>query len=170
MGTIKIPLHSRKYPNLYALIDEEDYELVRQYRWNPDTRSRTVYAQTQIGQKTVYLHRLLVGPDSSGHVDHANQDGLDNRRSNLRVCTQSENNRNSRIPVSKTGYRGVERTVSGKYRAYIYENNRRVLIGLFDLPEIAAIARDEMARKIHGDFAVLNFPKPGERGIDVHTR
>lgn len=181
MSTIRIPLNSRKYPGLYALIDEADYELVGQYRWHPKVaESGNIYAATTDrtkGQKiTIRMHRLIAGADSSEFVDHANMDGLDNRRDNLRIATRSENNAN-RPGRYKDGaltsrYRGVYRETDTRrntprsfWKAKCCAKNRVVLHAYFPTEIEAALAYDEAARQHQGKFARLNFPREGEAGV-----
>lgn len=74
----------------YALVDNADYELVRQYRWWYSNG----YAVTKLNGRTILMHRLLMQPPPNRVVDHLNGKRADNRRKNLRVCTDEENNHN----------------------------------------------------------------------------
>lgn len=172
MPTREIPLSSRKYPGLVALIDEADYELVGQFQWRPSVCGESlVYARanpnTEAGQGSVLLHRLLLGltGDSSRNLvgDHINRDGLDNRRSNLRTCEQSSNlwNRRSNQRGSSK-FKGVHWHAT-KWCVQISCNNKRLHLGSFDNEVIAALAYDAAARELHGEFARLNFPLESER-------
>ncbi|MFX4084528.1 HNH endonuclease signature motif containing protein [Sphingobium yanoikuyae] len=78
---------------LFALVDDEDYEKVAAYKWTAlrAKRSRTVYARTTVSGKTAYMHRIITGAPDGMTVDHVDGDGLNNRRSNLAICTQKEN-------------------------------------------------------------------------------
>jgi hypothetical protein len=110
----QIELHSKKYPGLYALVDDEDFEFVSQYRWRPlkMKNTRTFYAQANMkvdGKRTaVLMHRLIMGfPDCQ--VDHVSRDGLDCRRNNLRLATGSQNQGNQAKCTRKctSQYKGV---------------------------------------------------------------
>jgi hypothetical protein len=95
-------------------------------------------------------------------VDHVNGDGLDNRRSNLRVCTHAENARNqsSRTRMSTSRFRGVVWAKDRrKWRAMIGDNGRTVHLGNFTDEIEAAQAYDRAAREMYGAFARLNFPE-----------
>jgi hypothetical protein len=95
-------------------------------------------------------------------VDHRNNDGLDNRRDNLRLATRSQNMYNKLKTKSKTSSRfiGVSFDKSRrKWEARIYYQGRKIWLGRFDSEIDAALAYDEAARKYHGEFARLNFPQ-----------
>jgi hypothetical protein len=142
-----------------ALIDGEDVSLVSGYRWHAYVTARgTVYVKRSEGpraaRRTIYLHRQLLGfPD--GVVDHANGDGLDNRRANLRVCSQGQNLANTGPrPTNRTGFKGVFPEKGGRFRASAAGR----YIGCFDTAVDAALAHDERVSSIYGEFARLNFP------------
>lgn len=166
MATIRIPLHSIKYPGLYALIDEADAELASQYRWGVYRRWHSYYARTtrrQDGYK--HLHHVLMGLPDDSVIDHINGDGLDNRRENLRIATNSQNGMNQRIRSDNvSGYKGVSwnRALS-KWRCQIRVQGKTKHLGYFTDPVEAASVYDREARSLHGDFATLNFPNPTER-------
>jgi len=105
--------------------------------------------------RTQNYHRCL----SDGYViDHINRNGLDNRRSNLRLATIAQNAWNSRRRKNRSGYKGVWYAKDkGRFRAAIWHNNKREYLGYFDSPRQAALAYDEAAKRYHGEFAVLNF-------------
>lgn len=160
MPSIHIPLTNGKT----CLIDESDYEMVSQYTWRElKVRRRsyaTAYAGYSNGQpKIIYMHRLITNPEEGMVVDHINHNGLDNRRDNLRVCTQSQNicNHNRKRSNSNSGYVGVSKKPRG-YQAHITIRGRYINVGFFQDAEEAARARDEAAIKYHGEFAYLNFP------------
>lgn len=94
---MKIELRGEKGVGKYALVDDSDYELVSQYKWHFDGG----YATTSVHGKTVYMHRLILNTPDGMYTDHKNHNKLDNRRSNIWVCTPTENNLNR---VEKRGY------------------------------------------------------------------
>lgn len=94
--------------------------------------------------------------------DHKNHDGLDNRRSNLRLCTPSQNSQNRRKqPGCASRHKGVclSGRLKNKWQAAIWLNGIRINLGHFDNELTAGIAYDRMAGKLFGDFAYLNFPE-----------
>jgi hypothetical protein len=153
-----------------TLVDESDYEQVASKQWSTcfvknGTRI-LVYAQSNgLGshknRKHFRLHRILLGAPKGITVDHKNLDGLDNRRSNLRFATYTENNRNRRAKAGKQFkgiyYRGAE-SPKNPWRATITINRKSIYLGVFSTPEEAARAYDRAAVKYFGEFRLLNFP------------
>jgi len=113
--------------------------------------------------KTKFVHRLMAeifhACQQGQIVDHINQRKTDNRIDNLRVCNPTQNRMNSGADKrSKTGYRGVAYyKPTGKYSAAVTKNGKRHHCGYFFTAVRAAKARDDMAKKLHGEFAVLNL-------------
>lgn len=156
--TKSIPLTQGKF----ALVDDEDYEKINKYKWcylGNGYACRTLWPS----RKMVLMHREIANTPDGMFTDHINGDGLDNRRSNLRICTQAENTRNQRLSaLSTSGYKGVhrwKRGVTKKWSAHIQINKKQMTIGYYATAEEAAHAYDEAAIKHHGEFAKLNFPK-----------
>lgn len=158
-----------------CLYDSVDSPVVDKFRWYLVRlgKSKKPYAFMQIGNKRMSMHRLLLNPPTGMEVDHVNGNGLDNRRENLRICTVAQNRQNSCGWLKrKCKYKGVSKVkratgrMGGRpWEARICWDGRQQVIGLFDLPELAALAYDDWARYFHGRFACLNFPNPGERGL-----
>lgn len=150
-----------------ALVDDADYEMLSAYTWRarPVTKKcENWYAYTSIGLGITYMHRLIMGDIDGVLYDHANGNGLDNQRSNLRQCSGSENSINRQFP-NRTGFRGVE--VSARqpdlFRARLTVGRKRYRSGWTkDLAE-AARRYDQLAIKHHGSFAQLNFDQSGRR-------
>jgi hypothetical protein len=119
-----------------VLVDEQDYEFLSKYSWHIHVAGTKAYARAWINGRREYMHRLLCNGDL---VDHVNQNGLDNRRNNLREATKSLNTINSKIRSdNKTGYRGVVlNKKTGKYQAEYKLDGSRHYLGLFETPELA---------------------------------
>lgn len=131
---------------LEAIVDDEDFESLSQYKWRFDGR----YATRLGDSKKVYMHRAIAGNDSTLDTDHINRDKLDNRKSNLRICTRTVNNFNQPIRADNTsGYKGISwRKDSKKWRARVVQNGKEIRLGLFkDLRE-AIIARENYVKNI----------------------
>lgn len=149
-----------------ALVDDEDYEWLNQYKWSANYIGGKFYAVRsgpRPQKETIYLHRVVMGTPKGMDVDHINGDGLDNRRSNLRLSTHTENLQNQRKrPNNTSGFKGVSwKKQDGKWRARITVNGKAVALGHFDDLEEAALAYDKAAIEHFGEFARLNFPEMG---------
>lgn len=147
-----------------SLIDAADYVLIKNFNWHIAKCGKSRYASSTIGswrkgnRICVYMHRIIAGADSCHEVDHRNHDGLDNRRSNLRLCVRKQNNGNSRHKLGKSGYRGVQPNKK-RWIATISIGNKRTHLGSFRTPEEAAKAYDAAAIEHFGEFATINFPQ-----------
>lgn len=156
---VRIPLHSRKYPDLYALVDEADAELVSGYRWYPKPgRGNTFYAIAFPDGRAMYMHRLLIANAGEMMVDHVDHDGLNNRRCNLRLTTHRQNLQN-RKRKGASAYIGVSwDRPANKWRADIGMHGKVVHLGRFATEIDAARAYDRAAIEHCGESASLNFP------------
>lgn len=144
------------------IFDEADIDIVRQYRW---TVGDTGYPSTTVGRSLVLLSRMLMGGQPGQYIDHINGDPGDNRRSNLRFASPSENQRNRSIPAhNTTGYKGVYRRKDRKkLYASIQVRGKKIPLGTYNSAIEAAGAYDRAARYYFGEFACVNFPEKGEQ-------
>ena len=142
----------------FAIVDPMDEPKVSMHKWYAIKFRHTTYARATVSGKNTYMHRLLLAPQKGQEVDHVNKDGLDNRRQNIRVCTRAENMRNASIKNS-TGFRGAYHDpANNRYRAEIKVDGARIRLGSFRTAIEAALAYDDAAAQLHGEFATLNFP------------
>lgn len=120
-----------------SIIDDEDFEYLSQFNWQLSSGG---YAKT--GTKGYFMHRVLMKAPKNKEVDHINRDKLDNRRSNLRFATRSENNRNTDIRKDNTsGYKGVNYFKPRNcWVARIQIKGKRFFLGSFDTREKAIMA------------------------------
>lgn len=148
----------------FALVDDEDFEWLSRWKWYAHKSYSGFYVQRAISisykkQKIVKLHRVILDAQDGYVVDHIDGNGLNNQRSNLRVCTHSENLRNRNgNRESLSGMKGV--IPNGKsFMARIGVDGKEIYLGRYKTVEEAARAYDIAALKYHGEFAKLNFPK-----------
>lgn len=149
--------------NKVCLVDEEDYDLVRAWKWRASPGrclSEKWYAIRNLkscgSSRTLYMHRAILGAQRGVLVDHINGDGLDNRRVNLRLCDHSQNAINTERPRSSP-YRGVWQDRSGRWSAHIEKDGRAIRLGTFAEIAHAAYAYDLAATSLHGEFSILNL-------------
>ena len=161
-GAVWLPLAGERF----ALIDPEDFEWAMQYNWALNHgRSNKRYVvranPSGIKPKTPSLHRDLMNPPVGMQVDHINGNPLDNRKTNLRICTRHQNvMNNSKRSGTHSIYKGVGFNKSSKrnpWTAHIRFNNITTHLGVFPTQELAAARYDQEATKVFGAFAKLNF-------------
>ena len=158
------------------LLDEADYLEVRKqggYLGVSSSTKHTVlrafalFYPTQEGKRIPksepvgreWLHRFILKAPPRLVVDHINNNPLDNRRCNIRLCTQSENKQNSQVArTSKTGFKGV--TVCGdSFKASITLRGKNRILGYFPGADLAAKVYDLAAVDFFGEFAKTNFDR-----------
>lgn len=144
-----------------ALIDSEDYDRIKEYNWYVYSgRYTEIKSHIKGSNKKIYLSRIIMQPPEEFIVDHINHDTLDNRKQNLRVCNQQQNQWNTKSynrKNKKHGYKGVRHNnFRNCWCARIFFNNKEIYIGSFPTEEAAALAYNEAAIKYFGEFACLN--------------
>lgn len=148
---VRVPLTK----GMFAIIDKEDAERVLAYNWCGHNKPFN-YAMRNEGNKTVMLHRFILGSEAIGsQVDHANRDGLDNRRCNLRIATHSQNRANAKVNCGRQ-YKGVV-LKANRFMVLIKKDGKNHYIGRFRSAKNAAMAYDHAAKRLFGEFARTNF-------------
>lgn len=148
--------------NKIAIVDDADYEYLSQWNWFFDGKYaiRHEVLGPRTNKRVVWMHHLIANVSSDMQVDHINNDMLDNRRENLRPATHQQNMFNRRkVKTGQSKYKGV--TLDGKnrirrWRARITLNKKQIGLGYFATQEEAAIAYNEKAKELFGEYARLN--------------
>jgi hypothetical protein len=143
----------------FALVDDEDFELVSQYSWHvkKNRRGDVTYAHHSLNPGNLLMHCLIMGDTG---IDHKDGNGLNNTRDNLRKVTASQNAAN-RVSHANTSskYKGVcWHKRQGKWIGTINKEGKRTHLGYFTDEVEAAKAYDKAAIELYGEFARLNFP------------
>lgn len=138
------------------MVDDEDYPLLSCIKWNVYKDKKTCYAENKSFGR---MHSFLMMPNKPLEVDHIDRNGLNNQRSNLRICTHQQNNWNQEKKVIGTSkYKGVYWFASRKkWIARMRINGKTTHLGCFIKEDDAARAYDNAARKHFKEFALLNF-------------
>ena len=148
-------------PNHFALVDARMVSKVKKYKWKLTARS---YAACLIGGSCLLMHRLVADAPDDKDVDHRNHNGLDNRLSNLRLCTPRQNSGNARKQhwvnpdrMTSSRFKGVSfRSDRKRWTAYVGTGKNRWHLGCFESEEEAARAYNKAAVEYFGEFAKLN--------------
>lgn len=139
-----------------CLIDLDDIDKVKNIKWHKTELQRSTYYCTSNDKKWKRIHRLILNvTDPNIVIDHINHNGLDNRKSNLRICTNQENIMNCNIPKNnKSGCKGVYWSKDkNKWTVQVSVNGKTKYIGRYNKYEDAVKARKEAAEKYYGEFA-----------------
>jgi len=159
-----------------TIVDADDYEWLSQWKWSAHKSYYMFYAERHTypngNDVVVKMHRAILGLSYGDGkiVDHRSRDGLDNRRTNLRIASRSLNKYNCKLYRNNTsGYRGVHWWKTAcKWKAYININGKRKSLGHHPTAIDAAIAYDKSAIDIWGNDARLNFPDKRSEYVSEH--
>ncbi len=158
----KIYLSGQLGQGKFAIVDNEDFEWLNQWKWNFDRgyayRTQRIGLRKFNKKKNIQMHRLILKNPKGLISDHINGNRLDNRRKNLRVVNAQQSAFNTGLSSrNKFGYKGVSfQKEKEKYRAYIKINGHQKHLGYFKTKEEAALAYNEKAKNYHGEYARLN--------------
>lgn len=152
----RIPLTKGKH----TIVDGSDYEYLNQWKWHSmkGYAARKDYSLGKSNPVYIYMHRLLANTPEGMITDHINGDKLDNRRSNLRQCTKSQNAMNTGIRKdNKSGYKGVHKNHpkanSKPWKSEIKVNGKRIFLGYFDDAATAARTYQLASIEHHKEFS-----------------
>lgn len=134
-----------------VFIDSDDIDLIKNYLWRV---SKNGYVTTTVNNKTIFLHKLIC--DTKNQIDHINQDKLDNRKVNLRICTHQQNQFNKTKQSNNTsGYKGVTCLSNNRFMAQIKKGDYKISKNFNNIID-AAIWYNSKAKELFGEFAYLN--------------
>lgn len=144
--------------NRCALVDDGDYDYLRQFTWYLWNHNGSSYATGIVDKKYLKMQELLISHPPDTILDHKNRNGLDNQKGNLRVATYTQNQINQKIRIDNTsGYKGVSfDKVNKLWVAQISIKGKIKKLGRYSTKELTACAYNKKAKEIHGEFAVLN--------------
>lgn len=151
----------------FTMVDDDDFERFGHLSWNPSPRLYTTYVMKSAWDRitsrayTLLLHREIMEAPDDVLVDHIDGNGLNNQRSNLRLCDKTLNCANSRFRRDgRSQFKGVSWChTTARWRATIRVRNCQIHIGRYDDDRVAAKAYDKAASSYFGEFARLNFPE-----------
>ena len=146
----------------FTIVDNENYKELSKFKWyalktncGDYVAVRAVYEPKHC---TIYMHRQIMNCPKGMQVDHRFHNQLDNRKSKLRICTNTQNLYNSKSRKGTSQFKGVSwHRLSGKWRAQISINGQQTYLGLFDNEIETAKAYDKVAKMFFGEFARTNF-------------
>lgn len=158
-----IPLHPLE-KGLFTIVDDDIYDLFAQTHWTAAREKTSHYAthykRFEKVQQMFRLARLIMNPPPHLQVDHINRNTLDNRRANLRLATNQQNQFNQKLSKANTsGFKGVafqKHSPTKPWRAFVSVDKKKKHIGYFSTPIEAAKAYDEAAIKHYGEYAATN--------------
>lgn len=145
----------------FAIVDAEDYDWLIRYKWHACKCKNTYYASRVRGGKAIKMHREIMRAPKGVIVDHIDHNGLHNRKGNLRLCTNAQNCYNQQPCANGTSkYKGVSwHKCRSKWSARIRCDRKFYNLGDYDDQMEAAMAYDDKAVELFGEFAYLNFPE-----------
>ena len=155
----EIPLNK----GFIALVDDEDFSDLIQYRWWAVKGRYTYYASRRLGCNTntkIDMHRHIMKPGLQDKIDHKDGNGLNCQKENMRVCTNQQNCLNRKPDKEcRSSFKGVRPSSlneNPRWRADISFNGHHYYLGSYDLEKDAALAYNQKAMELCGEFARLN--------------
>jgi hypothetical protein len=154
--------------NKVALVDDADFERISKHKWrvhiNRSKDKVVFYAVRTVkgmdGRKRIiYMHREILGLTLHDGVktDHKDTDGLNNQRDNLRLADDSSNAMNTRKRRGTSKYKGVcFSKVEQSWQSQICKDQHVIFLGYFSTEKLAAVAYNQKAKELFGEFARVN--------------
>lgn len=167
----KINISTDKYPNTYTIVSDGDYDKLKKWKWRlfyPHKKYSPYVVRScrkgeegwddgGIKRKKIYMHNYIMNTPKGESTDHINHDTLDNRRENLRICSNRENVINSKRNDGRSKYKGVWWSKQkNRWIAEVISNKKKYHCGSFKYEKDAAKAYNKKAKELHGEFAYLN--------------
>lgn len=141
-----------------AIVNDEDFKELNTRRWYLSNKGYPTRKDNRSGiSHSIAMHRVILCAKAGECVDHVNHNRLDNRKSNLRICTQSQNQMNKTKLKGTSKHKGVYwNKTEKKWYARIKFNWRQYHLGTFTNEDDAGLAYNKKAMELHGEFTVLN--------------
>ena len=145
----------------FATVSDKDYKRVSKFKWFTAKRRSGIYAARSKRRgkfsDTILMHRFIRNAKDGIQVDHRDRNGLNNVRSNIRICTQTQNNGNRISNKHSSAYKGVSfEKWTKRWESNIEINGKKKRLGRFKSEVEAARAYDEAAKKLFGRFSLTN--------------
>lgn len=156
---LEITIISKRHGDRIIQIDADDFERVNEHTWHLHKMKskKAEYAMANYG--VGLLHRFIMKAHDRQQIDHINGNGLDCRKDNLRLCSNSQNQMNKKC-YKKAGLKGVSYDISvvrtKRYKASITINKKKFHLGYYSTEIEGAMAYNIAAVKLHGEFANIN--------------
>ncbi len=153
---VEMIIESKVYGTIILKMDNDDWEKCSKLTWHYAKNKDSKYIQTRVKGKMIKLHRYIMNIDNSNLlVDHISRDTLDNRKSNLRICTYQQNSFNKSIRIDNTS--GITvisfHNINKKWRAKIKYNNLTIHLGYFEDINEALINRRVAEEILFGEYS-----------------
>ena len=141
-----------------VLLSEQDFAMFKKYTWHIERARHTCYLRTRIGRRWPRFHQLILRRGPGKVIDHIDGNGLNNARSNLRVCSRAQNQQGAARARKWSEYVGVSfHKARNKWTASIQFRGKKHYLGVYDSQRAAALAYDVKADQLYGRYAKKNF-------------
>jgi len=150
----KIPLTQGKF----AMVDDEDFHYLNRFNWMYWETDTGFYPAREIGKRVIPMHHFILPSKKSHYLRHKNNDALDNRKENMEsISTNHRRHLGLKKRLGASIYRGVQKNSMNTWRVVIAKDKIRYFIGNFTDEREGAIAYNEKAKELYGEFAYQNI-------------